>query len=261
MYDFAEISSATDQFWRALQKNLVTLGLNDVPALLVRPDDLQAFWSSHDLLIGQTCGYPFKTGLCGDARYVATPCYRTRFSTGPTHKSLIVVHHQSQIETISDARGKICAINMADSNTGMNLLRLEIAKLQPASPFFSRVYETLAHRNSMRAVANGEADMTAIDCVTFALVEQIDRTLCRQLKIIAETEATPALPFITSSETNEKTLSVLRDALHMTMKDPTQHTNLKTLMLEDIVVLPAQSYDRIIDIERQSIALGYPKLV
>lgn len=261
MYDFVEIRSATNDLWHALQNNLITLGLRDVPVSLVRPDDLQAFWSNTDLLIGQTCGYPFKTGVCGNARYVATPCYHTRFSKGPAHKSLIVVHQHSHIDSISDARGKICAINMADSNTGMNLLRLEIAKLQPASPFFSRVYETQAHRKSMQAVADGEADIAAIDCITFALVEQIDPSMTKTLKILAETEETPSLPFITSAETDERTLSALREALHMIIMDPRQQNNLKILMIEDIVVLPEQRYDRIIDIEKQSIALGYPKLI
>lgn len=261
MYDFAEIRSATEGFWYGLQSKLDSLGLSEAAISLVKPDDLPAFWGHSDLLLGQTCGYPFKTGLCGHAQYVATPCYRTPFSRGTTHKSVIIAHRDSGIESVADARGKICAINMADSNTGMNLLRLEVAKLQPPSPFFARVYETHAHRKSMKAVATGEADIAAIDCVTFSLIDQIDKNTTGAIKIISQTEESPALPFITSSKTDERTLSALREALQMVIQDPNQRDHLKILMIEDFVILPEQAYDRILDIENRSILLGYPALV
>lgn len=260
MYDFAELRPATDAFWRAIGTALEQRGIGDVPVSLTRARDLPHFWSSPSLLIGQTCGYPLMTGLCGHARYVATPQYETRFSTGAEHKSVIITHRQSGIQSLADARGKICAINMSDSNTGMNLLRLEIAKLKPQSPFFSRIYETRAHRNSMLAVTRGEADIASIDCVTFALVEKIDRALTRDLAIIAETETSPALPFITSGSTHDDVLYAIRDALSAVIADPQNRRILEILMIQGFKVLPSNAYQRILDIEHQSIQLGYPKL-
>lgn len=260
MYDFAELRTATDTFWQAIHKALVERGVQSVPHVLTRPDDLPRFWSDPSLLLGQTCGYPFMTGLCGHARYVATPRYKTRFSSGAQHKSLIITHRNSGIRTLADAYGKRCAINMSDSNTGMNLLRLEVAKLHPRKPFFSRVHETLAHRSSMIAVANGDADIASIDCVTFALVETIDSALTRDIDIIADTETTPALPFITSGQTDNETFHALRDALAVVIADPQNTALLESLMIEGVEVLPTHAYQRILDIENQSAALGYPEL-
>lgn len=261
MYDFAEIKSATDSLWQILRDDLMRRGLNDVPLTLTRPNDLPAFWSDASLLIGQTCGYPFTHGLCGTARYVATPCYTTAFSSGPLHKSLIIVHRDSEIRTLSDANGKICAINMADSNTGMNLLRLEIAKLKPQGTFFARVYETLAHRKSIQAVAHGEADIASIDCVTFAHIDLIEPMLTAQLRILAETEETPSLPFITSADTDDETLDLLRASLAHVITDPAHHAVMAKLLLNGVEILQPDAYQRVQAIEDQAIALGYPELV
>ena len=260
MYDVAEIKSVTDTFWQVLRDDLIKSGLRDVPLTLTRPDDLPDFWSNRALLIGQTCGYPFIKGLCGAARYVATPCYTTPYSAGPDHKSLIIVHRDSMIETLSDARGKVCAINMADSNTGMNLLRLEIAKLKPTGTFFARVYETLAHRKSMSAVATGEADLAAIDCVTFAHMDAIEPELTAELLILATTEQTPNLPFITSGDTDDQTLHILRTSLARVVTDPAHRAIMSRLMVQDIAVLDIAAYQRVSAIENQAIALGYPEL-
>lgn len=260
MYDFAEIRSATDAFWLRVREELISRNITDAPLSLTRPNDLPGFWSDSKLLLGQTCGYPLMIGLCGEARYVATPHYKTRFSSGADHKSLIIAHRSSPIQTLADARNTICAINMADSNTGMNLLRLEVAKLKSPSPFFSRVYETLAHRKSMIAIATGEADIAAIDCVTFAHIERIDPALVNALKIIGETETTPNLPFITSANTNDATLSTLRDALQHVIREAPDRAITACLMIDDIEIIDNTAYERVRDIERRAAALGYPQL-
>lgn len=260
MYDFVELRSATDAFWQAIYSTLARLGLKHVPPVLTRPQDLPLFWSDPLLLLGQTCGYPLITGLCGEARYVATPRYKSRFSSGAEHKSVIISRRGSGIRKLADAYGRICAINMPDSNSGMNLLRLEIAKLQTRTPFFSWIYETRSHRNSMRAVADGKADIASIDCISFALIERFDYTLTRNLDIIAETETTAALPFITSAETDDETLYLLRNALSAVVTDPRNKVLLENLLIEGVEVLPAPAYQRVRAIEVQSIALGYPVL-
>lgn len=260
MYDFAEIRSATDEFWNLLRQNLMARGVEDVPLHLERPRDLPAFWSSPSLLIGQTCGYPLMIGLCGSARYVASPRYKTPYSLGVQHRSVIIARRNSPIQTLADCYQRICAINMLDSNTGMNLLRLEVAKLNPKTPFFSHVYETLAHRKSMLAVAKGEADIAAIDCVTFAHIEKIDPGLVADLRIIGTTEETPTLPFITSADTDDETLALLRQSLIAVSSDPRHQALMQSLLISGIEVLSADAYDRVREIEKQAIGLHYPEL-
>ena len=62
---------------------------------------------------------------------------------------------------------------------------------------FDEVLATGAHWNSAHAVAEGHADIAAIDAVTWTLLTRHDE-IVNDLKVIADTPSTPALPFITA---------------------------------------------------------------
>ena len=66
-------------------------------------------------------------------------------------------------------RGSVAAINGENSNSGMNLFRAAIAPIAMGA-FFAKVVATGSHVASLRAVAAGEADLAAVDCVSFALI-------------------------------------------------------------------------------------------
>ena len=52
---------------------------------------------------------------------------------------------------------------------------------------------------SLTAVADGSADLAAIDCVTFALLERVAPDLVEKVRVLASSEPAPALPYITSA--------------------------------------------------------------
>ena len=60
---------------------------------------------------------------------------------------------------------------------------------------FARMIETGSHRASARAVAEGRADIAAIDAVTWAQMRRWDRFTDR-LEEAGRTRPTPALPYI-----------------------------------------------------------------
>ena len=260
MYDFPEIREATEAFWSLLAEALRRRGIRNVSSRLERPDNLPAFWSNPDLLFGQTCGYPLAIGLCGKAQLVATPCYDAPGCQGYRHGSFLVVPADSSFRSLSETRGRICAINMGDSNTGMNLLRAAIAKIGGQAPFYSQIIETGAHRNSLAQVARGEAQIAAIDCVSFAHFTRLEPKLIEKIRVIGQTPLAPSLPFITSNETSADRLEQLRGALIELVRQTPRPACLETLMIRDVVILAPSTYDAILDIERESALAGYPVL-
>ncbi len=60
---------------------------------------------------------------------------------------------------------------------------------------FAETSKTGSHQASARAVADGMADLAAIDAVTWALLAD-DPPLAAALRILDRTRPTPALPFI-----------------------------------------------------------------
>ncbi len=260
MYDFPEIRDASNAFWTLLANELRNRGLTDVPDELERPQNLPQFWADPALLFGQACGYPLSIGLCGDAQLVATPVYTAKGCEGPTYGSVLIVPAASNLKALRETRGMICAINMRDSNTGMNLLRSAIADQGGKAPFFSTVIETGSHRQSLLKVACGEAQLAAIDCVSFSHFSRIEPGVTANVRIIGETAKTPGLPFITAKQTPVAVVLMLRDALTAIIRKTPRAPCLDVLMLEDIAVLPRSAYALVMDLEKNAAAQSYPVL-
>jgi ABC-type phosphate/phosphonate transport system substrate-binding protein len=259
MYDFPWTAAAHDAFWAAMAGRLRAAGI-DAPTSLSRGADMARIWRDPRLIFGQTCGYPYVTQLRGEARLVATPIYAFSGCEGPAHGSAIVVNRQAQRCALADYAGACAAINARDSNTGMNLFRATIAPLARAHPFFGRVIVTGSHEASLEAVASGEADISAIDDVSLALLRQGRPELTLEIARIADSPRAPSLPFIISAALAEMHLDTVRAALFATLEDPALADARRALGLAGAAILEDSEYDSITTIEEQAIAAGYPVL-
>ena len=260
MYDAPELRAANRSFWQAIRKSLQEIGVKDLPKDLSEPLDLPSFWSDPHLFFGQTCGYPLTHDLCGQAKLIATPCYDSEHAEGPRYGSAIIVAQSSSIKTLIDAKNHVAAINGYDSNTGMNLFRISLARAGAYGDFFSEVIVTGSHRASVNAVVNKEADIASIDVISLAHFIRFDPALSSRIRIIGYTPKTPGLPFITSGVTAPSLVEDIRRALISVLKQTPRPDAVETLMLKDAVVLPRSAYDEILALEEEAKALGYPEL-
>ncbi len=252
MYDFDWVRAATDRLWATLRDALRARGV-DAPEGLTRDASLHEIWGDESLLLGQTCGYPFWTSLRGKAEILATPIYGFAGCEGPNHRSFLLAHRDDARSTLAEFRGDRAAVNGFDSNTGMNLFRAAIAPLARGKPFFADVIETGGHAFSVVAIAEGRADIAAVDCVSYALLARGASRLIAQTKIIGETCASPALPFIASRALPPATRAAAREALRALPPFP-------ELGLAGVAFLPESAYARIAEIESEAAGLGYRDL-
>ena len=259
MYDPPELQAANDALWAAIGARLRSEGL-DAPQRLTRGLPLEAIWSDPDLILAQTCGYPLMTTLRGRVGVVATPCYGAPGCDGPYHRSAVVVRRNDPAAAVADLRGRRYALNDPASNTGMNLMRTLIAPLTHGEGFFSAVTVTGAHAASVEAVAAGEADVAAIDCVTFTLLQRLRPATTRLMRVLAWTAPSPGLPLITAVATNAGARTALRRSLADTARDPSLRETRAELLLESFEFLPASRYEAVLDLERSAVAHGYPVL-
>jgi len=260
MYDAPELREANKSFWQAIRKSLREIGVKDLPEDLSEPLDLPSFWSDPHLFFGQTCGYPLTHDLCGQAKLIATPCYDSEHAEGPRYGSAIIVAQSSSIKTLIDSKNHVAAINGYDSNTGMNLFRISLARAGARGNFFSKVIVTGSHRSSVDAVIMGEADIASIDVVSLAHFKRFDPELSSKIRIIGYTPKTPGLPFITSGAAAPNMIETLHHALLSVIRKTPRLDAVKALMLNDAVVLPRSAYDEILALEEEAKALGYPEL-
>jgi hypothetical protein len=74
MYDFPWTAAANDALWAAISARLEEAGVR-APLRLTRNGDIAALWRHPGLIFGQTCGYPYVTGLKDAVTLIAAPEY------------------------------------------------------------------------------------------------------------------------------------------------------------------------------------------
>jgi ABC-type phosphate/phosphonate transport system substrate-binding protein len=260
MYDLPELAWANDALWTGLAERLRAAGVEGVPDRLARGAPLASLWTDPDLLLAQTCGYPLVKALAGKVQLVATPRYHARGCDGPFHRSAVVVRTENTASGLADLRGACCALNDPASNTGMNLLRAEVAPLANGGAFFGKVVVTGSHAASAEAVAEGAADLAAIDAVTFAQLQRHRPQAVRRLRVLMWTMRSPGLPLITSALTDPATLRALIDGLDDIARDPALRAARAELLLEGFHVLPKAHYRAVLYLEQIAQAQGFEEL-
>ncbi|MDR5802092.1 PhnD/SsuA/transferrin family substrate-binding protein [Caballeronia sp. LZ001] len=221
--------------------------------------DLTTFWQRDDLLLSQTCGYPLVHALEGRVQLVATPNFDVPGCANGSYRSVIVAGKHTQATTLADCRGLRAIYNSDDSNSGMNLLRHAVAPLAREGRFFASVERSGGHLASLQALATDRsADVAAIDCVTFAYVREHVPDLAEGVREIGVTASSPALPFIASKRVPRDGIERLAAALADSVRD---HPALAQRLRLDGFVRPTRAdYAPILDLERDAIAQGYPRL-
>jgi ABC-type phosphate/phosphonate transport system substrate-binding protein len=259
MYDYPFVAEANQRLWTAISAYLRGAGV-DAPTVL-DPVDPREVWADPRLLFGQTCGYPFVIALRGRVSLIATPVYSFEGCDGPNHCSFVVAKAKSRDRSLASFAGTRAALNARDSNSGMNLFRALLAPIARGRPMFSEVVVTGSHAASLAAVAEGAADIAAIDCVSFGLLRSSRPELFEGVAVIAQTQSTPGLPFVINAELGKSLLMAVRVALFAALNDPALADACAALGLEGAAILGERDYDKIAEIERGAMSLGYPELV
>jgi ABC-type phosphate/phosphonate transport system substrate-binding protein len=257
MYAFTD---AQQSAWRQLFARLAELAapgaggvrlsfLHD-PQLLLQPD----------LWFGHTCGYPLMTRLQQHVSPFCVPLFDVAGTDGPLYCSRIIAAADSAIESIVDGRGCVAAMNNPDSNSGMNVLRHAVAEVHKGGDFFARVKTTGGHLHSLQAVAEGAADIAAIDCVSYRLIEDWRPELCERVRIIADSVKTCGLPLVMSHATLADTdtgrlTAMLNEALAGCASEVTD-----TLHLTGFAEVTLDDYRGILELEEYAVERGYPRL-
>jgi ABC-type phosphate/phosphonate transport system substrate-binding protein len=259
MYDFPWTAAANGALWAAISARLAEAGVQS-PTRLTRGGELAVLWQHPALIFGQTCGYPYASGLKDAVTLIAAPEYSFPGCEGASHRSFIIRRASDPRCVLKEFRGAVAALNAHDSNTGMNLFRAMIAPIAGGAAFFSSIVVTGSHEASVAAVDNGQADLASIDCVSFALLERGRPELIERVAIVAESALSPGLPFIAAACVPAPTIAAVRGALFAALADPALAEARATLGLRGARVATAADYDRVAELERGAAATGYPRL-
>lgn len=193
MYDWPEVRAANDRFWTYLRDSLRSFGF-PAPDALERAECDDNLWLDPGLVLGQTCGLPLVSGLAASVSVIGTPAYDIECGAG-CYYSVVVVRKDSALTDIRDVMRTRLAYNSPTSQSGYGALAYYLLDQSCEGPVFSEKKVSGSHRQSLRLVAEGEADVAAIDAVSWQLALRHEPAAA-SLRVLAQTEPTPGLPFI-----------------------------------------------------------------
>lgn len=257
MYDLPEIRRANDAWWSGLAKWFRREGLVEVPGMLEwghsAPSQEPPFFT-------QCCGFDL-IRRHGELAVVATPSYASPHCVGGSYRSLIVVNSESSYQDLRQLHGARAVINTRCSHSGYTAFRHLLAPVAGKHRFFSEVRVSGTHAASLASVADGEADVTCVDCVTFALLERHVPTALLGLRILAESARAPGLPYVTEAATGGDRLLRLRAGLLKALEDPDLNTARDSLLIVGAENLGDAAYQRIGLMEQEADTLGFKELI
>jgi ABC-type phosphate/phosphonate transport system substrate-binding protein len=252
MYDWPEVRAETDAQWAALSDALRQKGIGAPEQLVRRNADLppvpggirgidgkvlvpdpatlppnglnfHALWLHPALLFAQTCWGPMELGLASHVQVVGQPDYSAfEGGHGELYSSAIVMRKADESACaptdglpsipVERLRGKRFAYNSLDSMSGILAPSRDLEAMGASLDIFSERMESGGHRASVVAVAEGRADVAAIDCRSWDLAKRFEPG-AKELTVVGWTGLRKGLPFITSRFIPPPTLAAVREVL------------------------------------------------
>ncbi len=260
MYDLPEVRSLLDSFWYAMARNFRREGIAEVPEKLVHGRPIKKLWANPNLFISQCCGYDLVNRYADKLTPLAVPRYGVAECRGYLYASAIVVREDYPVDDVLEMRGAVCVINGPESHSGMSSLRAIVAPFNSEGRFFSDVMVSGSHAESIRILRRGEADVAAIDSVTYALLERYRPAALAGLRKLGRTHRAPGVPYVTCANVDAETKARMRTAIALTFADARLADLREALFLEGIETVRPAAYRRISVFQKRAELHGYPVL-
>lgn len=175
------------------------------------PDELHfpSLWLHPNLLFAQTCWGPMELGLSKHVRVIGQPSYDSFEGGRQEFYSSAIVMRQGEgtpVPAPDDGlasiplnllRGKRLGYNSDDSMSGLIGLTRDLDAIGESLDIFSERLETGGHRASIIAIAQGRADVCAIDCRSWDLAHRFEPE-AQHVQVVGWTAHRKGLPYITS---------------------------------------------------------------
>lgn len=210
MYDRVEVQPSNDRLWALIRDGLRTAGLAAPDALTRGAGAFWPAWGAPDLVLSQTCGFPYRAKLHGKVALIGTPDFGVNGCAPGYYRSVFVAAKKDERHDVMQFDGASLAFNEDLSQSGwaaaQNFAQAHGLKLRPT-------LRTGGHQLSARAVAEGRAEIAALDAISWEMIQRHD-PFAAQLQEVGVTDPTPGLPYISALGANADLMfDVVSDAI------------------------------------------------
>ncbi|MEX2624739.1 MAG: PhnD/SsuA/transferrin family substrate-binding protein [Acidimicrobiia bacterium] len=119
------------------------------------------------------------------AEPIAAPVLQgERYGGNPIYFSDVIVHRDSDVASFLDLRGRSWSFNESLSQSGYGITRHHLVSIGEIDGFFSEVIDAGFHEESIRMVADGRVDASAIDSQVLAIEMRDHPQVTDNLRVI-----------------------------------------------------------------------------
>lgn len=236
MYIRPETLDAHRSYYDLIRKHLKARGINS-PTAIIEPDDLHRVWESPDLFLSQTCGMNYRTTLRHKVQLIGTPDFQLEGCKPGYYRSAMVVRREDKDKHLTDFKQSRFVFNSEDSQSGY---ATAYQQTQKHGFWFQNRAPSGSHRESGQAIAEGRADIAAIDAMTWRLLQKYE-SYTEKLSVIDWTVPTPGLPYITAPSNDAPEMFEAISAAIDELPADLRHV----LNIHALVSIPAKAYDAV----------------
>ena len=146
-----------------------------------------------------------------DVELLAAPVMAgERYNDQPIYFSDVIVREERAYRAFDDLRGSTWAYNEPRSQSGYNITRYHLARIDAPSPFFKRVVEAGSHERAIQLVMEGSVDAAAIDSTVLEVARERDPTIEKHTRVLATLGPSPIPPLVISKQLDEGLRSTVK---------------------------------------------------
>jgi phosphonate transport system substrate-binding protein len=168
-----------------------------------------------------------------------------RYRGEPIYFSDVVVRCDSRFHSFADLRNTTWVYNEAYSHSGSGIVRFHLARSGYGQSFFRREMEAGSHEAALHLVAEGEADVAAIDSHVLATLLSSHPRLDGRLRVIHTLGPSPIQPLVAARDLPEALKAAVRSALVDLANDPKARSVLRRGHIAGFVPVQDSTYDSI----------------
>lgn len=232
MYPFQPLRASYDRYWQAVSSRVDWL-----PSHLEWDVDVHDLWTSGDLVVAQTCGWPLITEFRDTVTVLGAFSPLIADAVGATYRSVLLATSDRRP---ADFAGAVAAVNSSSSLSGWISLLATVHG--PGAAWEGDVHWTGSHLASVRAVHDGSAEIASIDAVSLAHIRHLYPDLVNALTVVGHGPRVPCLPIVAGRAIDPSEAAEVRTALADAANDPTLDELMADLLISTFVPLDLDDY-------------------
>jgi phosphonate transport system substrate-binding protein len=189
------------------------------------------------------CSGPYATGHDEfGLKLVAAPVVNGQ----PAYFSYIIAPKSSEATSLASLKGSVFAFADPQSNTGCLVPTYMLSTMgETPETFFKETFFTYSHDNSIKAVANGEADGAAVDSLIWDYESATDPAFTSKTRIVQRSEPFAIPPVVARAGLDATLTAAIRQAFLSAHKDAEGKAILDKMKIERFVTIDDSAYDSI----------------